>query len=182
MRHLSTFNIETRFVLSLQSLLHTDLERAGGKAANLGELVHAGFPVPAGFVVTTVAYEQFIGHNGLYDTIAQTLRSQPGSGGAIRSAFASAPIPPDIERDILTAYQQLGQGPVAVRSSAAAEDLPEAAFAGQQDTFLNIVGPAALLDAVRRCWASLWMDTRLVFFSDMLSPMFSWWMIREVTG
>ena len=155
--------IETRLVVPLQTLLRVDIERAGGKAANLGELVRAGFPVPVGFVVTTAAYEQFVTDNSLHETIAQGLQSQPGSGVAIRSAFENAPIPPGIKRNVLAAYRQLGQGPVAVRSSATAEDLPEAAFAGQQDTLLNIVGPEALLDAVCRCWASLWNDRAIAY-------------------
>jgi pyruvate,water dikinase len=136
---------------------------AGGKGANLGELVRAGFPVPAGFVVTTAAYDRFVASNGLDKTIAHALDEKQGSGATIRDAFESAPSPPEIERAILAAYRQLGEGPVAVRSSATAEDLPEAAFAGQQDTFLNVVGTQALLGAVRRCWASLWTDRAIAY-------------------
>ena len=111
--------------------------------------------MPAGFVVTTAAYDRFAADNRLDETIARVLREEHGSGATIRDAFEGAPIPPEVARNILAAYHQLEQGPVAVRSSATAEDLPEAAFAGQQDTFLNVVGTEALLDAVRRCWASL---------------------------
>lgn len=158
-------NTETLLVAPLNCLLRTDLERAGGKAANLGELVHAGFPVPPGFVVTTAAYDRFVTHSGLLETITHTLHEQQQtlSGAAIRAAFEAAPIPPEVEQDILAAYRQLGPGPVAVRSSATAEDLPEASFAGQQDTFLNVVGAQALLDAVRRCWASLWNDRAMTY-------------------
>jgi pyruvate,water dikinase len=154
---------EAELVAPLERVSRTDVQSAGGKGANLGELVHAGFSVPAGFVVTTAAYDRFVTHNCLSETILRVLREQPDSGATIRAAFEGAPIPPEVERSILAAYQQLGQGPVAVRSSATAEDLPEAAFAGQQDTYLNIVGPQALLDAVRRCWTSLWTDRAIAY-------------------
>lgn len=153
---------ETPLVAPLQRFSHSDLASAGGKGANLGELVRAGFPVPAGFVVTTAAYDRFVAHNRLNETIAQALRE--GQGGAlIRDAFEHASIPAEVEQAILAAYAQLGQGAVAVRSSATAEDLPEAAFAGQHDTFLNIIGAQAVLEAVRRCWASLWNDRAIAY-------------------
>ena len=136
---------------------------AGGKGANLGELIGAGFPVPAGFVVTTVAYDRFVAKSNLHGTIGQALREAHGSGAAIRTAFADVPVPPDIERHVRAAYATLGHAPVAVRSSATAEDLPQAAFAGQQDTFLNVEGPEALLDALRHCWASLWTDRAIAY-------------------
>src|SRR5919112_1690182 len=126
------------FVVPLERLGRDDLALAGGKGTNLGELVRLGFPVPDGFVVTTAAYDGFITHNRLGNTIARALREEEGSGASIRTAFEGAPIPPEIERNILAVYHELGESPVAVRSSATAEDLPEAAFAGQQDTFLNI--------------------------------------------
>lgn len=154
---------ETALIAPLAELSTTDLKRAGGKGANLGELVRAGFPVPSGFVVTTAAYDRLVTHNHLDQTIARVFREQPGNGAAIRDAFETAVIPAEIEREILAAYDELGQGPVAVRSSATAEDLPEATFAGQQETFLNIVGGEALLDAVRRCWASLWSDRAMAY-------------------
>jgi pyruvate,water dikinase len=149
-------------VLDLRRVGRGDLERAGGKGANLGELVGAGFPVPAGFVVTTAAYDRCVARNRLEEGIARSLRERP-DGAAIRATFEVAPIPPEVEREVLAAYERLGRGPVAARSSATAEDLPEAAFAGQQDTFLNVVGPQALLDAVRRCWASLWTDRAIAY-------------------
>jgi rifampicin phosphotransferase len=152
-------NTATLLVAPLDCLLRTDLERGGGKAANLGELVHAGFPVPPGFAVTTAAYDRFVAHSRLLETISRI----PSSGTAIRAAFEAAPIPPEVEQNILAAYRQLGPGPVAVRSSATAEDLPQASFAGQQDTFLNVLGAEALLDAVRRCWASLWNDRAIAY-------------------
>lgn len=150
-------------VVELTQVGKGDLGRAGGKGANLGELIRAGFPVPAGFVVTTAAYDRFVAHDRLDATIARGLREEQGSGATIQEAFEGAPIPPEVEQDLLAAYHRLGLGPVAVRSSATAEDLPEAAFAGQQDTFLNVVGAQALLDAVRRCWASLWTDRAIAY-------------------
>jgi len=152
-------------VVDLRQVGQEDLSRAGGKGANLGELMRAGLPVPPGFVVTTTAYDSFVAHNHLSEVIATTLREGHGNGAAIRKAFEGAPIPPEVKQTILEAYRQLGQGPVAVRSSATAEDLPGKAFAGQQDTFLNIIGAEALLDAVRRCWASLWTD-RAISYRD----------------
>src|SRR5574341_2689918 len=140
-----------------------DLGQAGGKAANLGELIRAGFPVPAGFVVTTTAYDQFVAHNGLREKIASTLNKQENNGAAIRAAFENALIPPEVEQAVLEVYQVIKPHTVAVRSSATAEDLPEAAFAGQQDTYLNVIGADALWDAVRRCWASLWSDRAIAY-------------------
>lgn len=151
------------FAAQLNHFSRTDLAQAGGKGANLGELIRAGFPVPPGFVVTTAAYDQFVTHNHLSRIIAAALGESELSGAAIRDAFEQAPIPPQVEHAILAAHRQLGPDPVAVRSSATAEDLPDAAFAGQQDTYLNILGAEALLDAVRRCWASLWTDRAIAY-------------------
>lgn len=163
MNRLTTPSRKTGPVAPLEHVLRTDLESAGGKGANLGELIRAGLPVPPGFVVTTAAYDRFLTLNGLGETIAQSLAGPQPNGASIREAFERAAIPADVERCLLTAYRQLGHGPVAVRSSATAEDLPEAAFAGQQDTYLNITGAEALLDAVRRCWASLWTDRAIAY-------------------
>jgi rifampicin phosphotransferase len=150
---MSTMTNATPLVLPLQDVGRSDLAVAGGKGANLGELIHAGFSIPPGFLVTTVSYDHFVAHNHLDEIIVRALREEQVNGALIRDAFEGAPIPSEVERAVVAAYAPLGQGPVAVRSSATAEDLPEAAFAGQQDTYLNVVGPAALLDAVRRCWA-----------------------------
>ncbi|WP_427017570.1 PEP/pyruvate-binding domain-containing protein [Pseudarthrobacter sp. P1] len=134
-----------------------DLASAGGKGANLGELVRHGFPVPAGFVVTTAAYAALLAETGLGARLARLL--DDGMDGArIRELFAHAPVPEHIRAAIVAAYAALGGGPVAVRSSATAEDLPGAAFAGQQDTYLNIVGEQPVVAAVAQCWASLWTD------------------------
>jgi pyruvate,water dikinase len=142
--------------VDLAQLDAQDLNRDGGKAANLGKLLRAGFPVPPGFVITTAAYEIVVTSNDLQSDIVNA--STPAGAALVRDRFELATIPPSVERAILTAYRRMGEGSVAVRSSATAEDLPEAAFAGQQETLLGVSGDAALLEAVRRCWASLWSD------------------------
>ncbi|MET8001151.1 PEP/pyruvate-binding domain-containing protein [Nonomuraea glycinis] len=141
-----------KLVAPLRSFGRGDLALAGGKGANLGELISHGFPVPDGFVVTTDAY------------------AQVAAGLSTRDSVQRAAVPDELRREIIRAYAELGAGgaPVAVRSSATAEDLPGAAFAGQQDTYLNVVGEDALIDAVRRCWASLWTD-RAVAYRDRLA-------------
>lgn len=148
---------QAAIVLDLRQVGRGDLGIAGGKGANLGALVRAGFPVPDGFVVTTVAYDRFLAHNRLSERIAEAHISTHGSA-TIQTAFLAASVPVEVAEPILAAYQRLEGGPVAVRSSGTAEDLPGAAFAGQQDTFLNVVSAEALLDALRRCWASVWND------------------------
>src|SRR6266540_5422058 len=154
--------------LPLDRLDRTLLPLVGGKAAQLGELIRAGFTVPDGFCVTTTAYAN-VSTSAELDALLSRLRAVPPTDTARQAALAAAarmailhaPVPSDITAAIADAYQELVQNqpiPVAVRSSATAEDLPDASFAGQQETFLNIIGVAALLDAVRRCWASLWTD------------------------
>ena len=139
---------------------------AGGKAANLGELIRAGFPVPDGFCVTTEAYRRIaesisIPFNELDSAPPET---RAFLAAKTRDAFVSAIMHRGIARAITEAYRQLGDSvPVAVRSSATAEDLPHASFAGQQDTYLNVTGAAAVLEAVRRCWASLWTERAVAY-------------------
>ncbi len=151
-----TASDQSALVVDLAQMSSRDVASVGGKAANLGELLRAKFPVPSGFVITTAAYDQIVRINDLYDAIINAAR--PGGASAIRAGFEKALIPPDVESATLDAYRRLGGGSVAVRSSATAEDLPEAAFAGQQETFLGIIDEKGLLDAVLRCWASLWSD------------------------
>ncbi|MGN7979132.1 PEP/pyruvate-binding domain-containing protein [Microbacterium sp. 22195] len=142
-----------RAVVGLDELGRDDLEIAGGKGANLGELIRAGLPVPGGFVVTTDAYVQAA------DAVGLAAMVEDAEPAALREKLASAPIGADLRVQVTEAYRALGDDvPVAVRSSATAEDLPGAAFAGQQDTYLNVVGADAVIDAVRDCWASLWTD------------------------
>ncbi|MBX6382240.1 MAG: pyruvate, phosphate dikinase [Microbispora sp.] len=138
-----------------------DLATAGGKGASLARLSRAGLPVPAGFHITTAAYREFVA--GFRDEILRAAAADPGS---IAALFADREVPDRLAEPILRAYAGLGDGvAVAVRSSATAEDLPGMSFAGQQDSYLNVSGPAALLDAVRRCWASLW-NPRAIAYRD----------------
>ncbi|MCY4617100.1 MAG: phosphoenolpyruvate synthase, partial [Chloroflexi bacterium] len=145
----------------------------GGKGANLGELTQANIPVPPGFVVTTRAYRQFIEDSGLDHTLRRLLAGlnvndddQLNSRAeAVRHAIEQAEMPAIMQQEITAAYAQLGEGPVAVRSSATAEDLAEASFAGQQATFLNIEGGVNVVEAVQRCWASLF-EARAIFYRE----------------
>ncbi|MBA2533990.1 MAG: phosphoenolpyruvate synthase, partial [Rubrobacter sp.] len=140
----------------------------GGKAANLGELILAGFPVPPGFCITTAAYDLVAAGTRLEPTLAALAVAEAGDTERLaelateaRSHVLEASISDVLTQAIAAAYGDLGDGtpvPVAVRSSATAEDLPGASFAGQQDTYLNVVGVESVLDAVQRCLASLWTD------------------------
>ena len=132
-------------VRPLADLATSDIAVAGGKGANLGELMRAGFAVPDGFVVTTDAYR--LAAAGI----------ETDDPAAIADQLRSRPVPDAVASAVRDAYRALG-GMVAVRSSATAEDLPEASFAGQQDTYLGVQGEEAVLDAVRKCWASLWNE------------------------
>ena len=143
---------------------HPDtLARVGGKAANLAALVRAAFPVPAGVAVTTTAYRLAVGGtvDPVLDALAGAVPAEvPALAAKARDLVAAVPVPEEADRALRAA---LPDGPVAVRSSATAEDLPHASFAGQQDTFLHVLGPDAVLDAVRRCWASLWADRAVAY-------------------
>lgn len=160
----------TNYISTFDQITAQDVPLVGGKGANLGEMTRAGLPVPPGFCVSAEAYRVFTAHaqptitkildhtqiDNPDDVEAQTAR--------LRELLIAEPMPADIAREILDAYARLtanikkddGILPVAVRSSATAEDLPDASFAGQQDTYLNIRGDTQLLEHVKRCWASLW--------------------------
>jgi phosphohistidine swiveling domain-containing protein len=143
-----------------------NLDTVGGKGASLSRMRAAGLPVPDGFHVSTEAYRRFVRENDLQPQIEAALRDidpeKPATlthaSGRIREAFLDAPIPGDIASAIVGAYGDLaGSEPaVAVRSSATAEDLPEASFAGQQETYLNVSGADHILEATKKCWSSLW--------------------------
>ncbi|MEV5408471.1 PEP/pyruvate-binding domain-containing protein [Thermopolyspora sp. NPDC052614] len=142
------------------------LPLVGGKALNLGVMTRAGLPVPPGACLTTEAYRRVAGRARLEEVLdrlagtpADDVAALAGLAARARELVASAPVPDDIA-DVV---RRLADGPVAVRSSATAEDLPHASFAGQQDTVLNVVGPDAVLEAVRRCWASLWTDRAVAY-------------------
>ncbi|HEX6819963.1 MAG TPA: PEP/pyruvate-binding domain-containing protein [Ktedonobacterales bacterium] len=149
------------------------LEQVGGKGASLARMVAAGLPVPPGFCVSTAAYRRFVAENGLQPRILAAVASAnpdrpatlDAAAGEIGRLFAVSPMPEEIAAAIRRGYANLGASlrgggadelAVAVRSSATAEDLPELSFAGQQETYLNVRGAHSVLDAVKRCWASLW--------------------------
>lgn len=164
-------NPASPLVASLSYFKRDDLLLAGGKGANLGELIHSGFAVPPGFVITTTAYDLLLQTNGAHDRLNNMLASldveNPGSAAEIsqqlHDVFQSISIPSQLTDEILKAYRELKDEAVAVRSSATAEDLPQAAFAGQQETFLNIIGEQQLIEAVRACWASLWSERAMLY-------------------
>ncbi len=160
------------YVLSLADPKAT-LENVGGKGMSLSRLARAGLPVPDGFHVTTEAYRQHVAANGLQPEILAALNTVDVSrtetletaARRIGEFFEHSRISPEIGDSIVSSYQALGQphAVVAVRSSATAEDLPEASFAGQQETYLNIHGIDALLQAVKKCWASLWTARAIAY-------------------
>ncbi|MEW6690025.1 MAG: phosphoenolpyruvate synthase [Pseudomonadota bacterium] len=164
----------------LKDLRMADLPRVGGKNASLGEMIgalsQAGVRVPGGFATTTAAFEAFVAQGGLEGRIAERLRSLDPEdiealarcGAEIRGWIEQAPFPAAVEQDIKDYYHKLvaessGDSSFAVRSSATAEDLPDASFAGQQETYLNVRGEAEVLAAVRRVYASLYNDRAISY-------------------
>jgi pyruvate,water dikinase len=158
-----------RYILSFEEVDKGSLPLVGGKNASLGEMIKAGIPVPPGFAVTTESYSQFITETGIRDDIQRILSGiKAGDIEALNQAsadiqrmIAGAALSKDIRSAIENAYEALCRGcgvaamPVAVRSSATAEDLPTASFAGQQDTYLWIQGAGRVAEKIQRCWASL---------------------------
>ena len=146
--------------------LVADLDTVGGKGLSLASMTAAGFPVPAGFTVTTAAYRQFVSDNDLQEAIIDgakpelvgTAVSFDFASQQIQALFAKSELSAALRAQIAEAYTAFSgsEPPVAVRSSANVEDLPDLSFAGQQDTYLNIRGRDAVFEAVRDCWASLW--------------------------
>ncbi len=161
------------YIRCLDAIHQDDVPCAGGKGANLGALVRAGFPVPAGFVVLTAAYQRFVESNGIQAEIEQLAAGissdKPSiverASTTIRTLFGQGVMPAEIGQAIIAEYAQLGDVAVAVRSSATTEDLPEASFAGQQETYLNITSPEGVLKAVQQCWSSLWTTRALEYRS-----------------
>jgi len=152
------------------------IDQLGGKCASLVNLTAAGLPVPPGFAVTTAAYTSFVELTGLADEIDRLLEGLDPEDVAvvdevsakIRAEFLSREVPDAIAAEFARAYEALQQRfteeqPVAVRSSATAEDLPDASFAGQQDTYLWLRGRDAVAEHVRRCWASLYTSRAIVY-------------------
>jgi len=150
-----------------------DVPSVGGKGANLGEMTRANIPVPPGFIITAYAYFDFLQRAKITDKIRELLKPLDANdskqlqqiAGEVKQVILNAPMPPDVASEIKEAYIKMGKGLVAVRSSATAEDLPEASFAGQQRTFLNVQGEEEVVAAVQGCWASLF-EPRAIFYRE----------------
>jgi pyruvate,water dikinase len=168
-------------VLWFETLRNTDVPIVGGKNASLGEMINAGMPVPPGFAVTAYAYEKFINQTGIakkiYEIINETVKDPNDpkqydkASKKIRELIEKTTMPPKIVNAIKAAYKELNKRSgvkatfVAVRSSATAEDLPDASFAGQQETYLNVKGPDDLIEKVVKCWSSLFTP-RAIFYRN----------------
>jgi len=168
------------FVIPFEKLKKEDSQLVGGKNANLGELAAAGFPVPPGFAITSKAYEYFLEKSGIKERVGKILEEIPRGAEApeayqevsrrIRDVIESAEMPRELKNAIISAYRglcrKLGREVyVAVRSSATAEDLSTASFAGQQETYLNVKGDEELIEAVKKCWSSLF-TARAIFYRE----------------
>jgi pyruvate,water dikinase len=170
----------TSYIRWFRELRLTDIALVGGKTASLGELYGelgaAGVRVPNGFAITADAYRALLDANGLRDRVAAILKGVTGedvaavaaAGAELRRLVETAPLPPELGGEVIAAYRALGreygaEPAVAVRSSATAEDLPQASFAGQHESYLGVRGDAALLTACRRCFASLFTDRAIVY-------------------
>jgi pyruvate,water dikinase len=158
-------------ILSFEQVGARDVGVAGGKGANLGEMTRRGAPVPPGFIVTVSAYRRFLEEAGLENEIRRTLngldandsRALNAAAQKVQKLITGANMPRELANAIAHAYNDMGGGPVAVRSSATAEDLPDASFAGQQRTYLNVEGAERVLETVKGCWASLF-EARAIFY------------------
>jgi pyruvate,water dikinase len=166
-------------VIWFENLRKTDIPLVGGKNANLGEMLSAGIPVPHGFAITAYAYKRFIEETGIaneiYKIIKETVKDPNDpkqyeeASKKIRALIESTPMPKDIEEAIRAAYRELCRRLnlsdvfVAVRSSATAEDLPDASFAGQQETYLNVRGEDEVIEKTVKCWSSLFTP-RAIFY------------------
>lgn len=160
------------YVLYFDETNHNSLPIVGGKGANLGELTQAGFPVPPGFCITIAAFHQFIATSDQMDRFytllnkikPEQLEEIKHIGKQIRDHILTLPLHKTIQTEIIQAWSKLGDHhSFAVRSSATAEDLPTASFAGQQETYLNVKGHDQLIEAVKKCWASLFTDRAIVY-------------------
>jgi len=162
---------EPKAIVWFNEITKKDIPLVGGKGANLGEMTKANIPVPPGFIVTAAAYFDFLQEAKLTNRIRSLLEPLDPDDSKklqqvateIKQVIMDATMPSDIVREIKEAYSKMGGGSVAVRSSATAEDLPEASFAGQQRTFLNVQGEEGVLAAVQGCWASLF-EPRAIFY------------------
>ncbi|TAK91999.1 MAG: phosphoenolpyruvate synthase [Burkholderiaceae bacterium] len=173
-------NPSSAYVIPLEALRMTDIDSVGGKNASLGEMISqlaaAGVRVPGGFATTAQAFRDFLSHNGLTEKIARRLedlnpddiKALTACGAEVRDWIVDAPLQPRLEQEIRTHFAVMldaagGEISVAVRSSATAEDLPDASFAGQQETFLNVLGIDDVLDKVKHVFASLYNDRAISY-------------------
>jgi pyruvate, water dikinase len=172
------------YTIPFESLRLADISRVGGKNASLGELISEltphGVAVPRGFALTVRAFREHLVQAGLSDHIYEALAALDPTdvtapaklGAAIRSQIREAQLPSDVEQELVRSYQELSRSygeletDVAVRSSATAEDLPTASFPGQQESYLNVRGAAALIQAVRDCMASLFTDQAITYRAE----------------
>lgn len=169
------------YILPLDKVGINDIDRVGGKNASLGEMLQnlssLGIRIPNGFVITVAAYKKFLEFNDLEETIKKiintidyhNIESLRRGGLQVRQLLKNSHFPKDLSEMVINAYTELSGNyeqdttDVAVRSSATAEDLPDASFAGQQETYLNVRGPASLIDCVRNCFASLFTDRAISY-------------------
>ena len=165
-----------KFVVWFRDVGKEDVPTVGGKGANLGEMTQAGFPVPPGFIVTVHAYNEFLDRDNIRNKISALLEGLDVNNSDelektakdVQKLIIHSAFPRDIALEIIHSYFTLGAGilkqpVVAVRSSATAEDLPGASFAGQQETFLNVQGEANLIEKIKETWASLF-TARAIFY------------------
>jgi len=162
----------SEWVVPLSAVGRDDLPRVGGKGMNLGVLAAAGLPVPPGFCVTTAAFDRFVAQDPeLVERLAELDRLDPDDvegvrdrAGMLRARLGELPVPPEVRAAVLAAFREAGpEHAFAVRSSATLEDLPQASFAGQQDTYLEVRGEASIEARVRDCWASLFTDRAVLY-------------------
>ena len=160
------------YTIPLSDLRRSDLALAGGKGANLGELIRAGLPVPSGFCLSTAAYRLAAATPEIRSAIGEVAAAaddaaRTSAAARVRAAILDSAVPQEVARACAAALAELGDAvPVAVRSSATAEDQPDASFAGQQDTYLGLRGQEEVLDAVRRCWASLFSERATAYRAE----------------
>jgi len=162
---------DQKVIVWFNEVTKKDIPLVGGKGANLGEMTNAKIPVPPGFIVTANAYYDFLRRSGISDKIRELLepldvndsKQLQQVANKVKEIVLNAPMPPGLAKEIREAYIEMGRGLVAVRSSATAEDLPTASFAGQQTTFLNVQGEEEVIAAVQGCWASLFRP-RAIFY------------------
>lgn len=165
------------YVLDYSEINKTFLNRVGGKNANLGEMINKGIRIPPGYAITTDSYLLFLDRAGIQKEIFNLLAEIDPADNAlldkisarVREMIVNYAVPGEIEEEVIKSYDRLGEQfgeedvPVAVRSSATAEDLPTASFAGQQDTYLWVRGKEQLIEAMRRCWASLFTSRAISY-------------------